>query len=81
MRITVDVDCTPKELRTFLGLPDLEPMQQAVLTEMQRRMIGAMDRMSPTTIMKEWLTPMGAAQQALFGVFAQGCLLYTSRCV
>jgi ABC-type taurine transport system ATPase subunit len=67
MKITVDLDCTPNELRTFMGLPDLEPMQQAVLTEMQRRMISAMDHMSPTAIMKDWLTPMGAAQQALFG--------------
>lgn len=72
MKINVEVDCTPKELRTFIGLPDLEPMQQAVLTEMQRRMISAMDHMSPTAIMKDWLTPMGAAQQALFGAFAQG---------
>lgn len=72
MKISVDLDCTPKELRTFIGLPDLEPMQQAVLTEMQRRMISAMDLMSPTAIMKDWLTPMGAAQQALFGAFAQG---------
>ncbi|QQS02376.1 MAG: hypothetical protein IPK37_08750 [Austwickia sp.] len=72
MKITVDLDCTPNELRTFMGLPDLEPMQQAVLTEMQRRMISAMDHMSPTAIMKDWLTPMGAAQQALFGAFAQG---------
>ncbi|MCA0436154.1 MAG: DUF6489 family protein [Actinobacteria bacterium] len=72
MKISLDIDCTPKELRTFMGLPDLEPMQQAVLTEMQRRMISAMDLMSPTAIMKEWLTPMGAAQQALFGAFTQG---------
>lgn len=72
MKITIDVDCTPKELRTFMGLPDLEPMQQAVLNEMQKRMIGAMDHMSPTAIMKDWMNPMGAAQQALFGAFSQG---------
>lgn len=69
MKISVDVDCTPQELRTFFGLPDLEPMQQAVLMEMQQRMIAAMDHMTPTAVMKDWVAPMTAMPQALFGAF------------
>lgn len=75
MKISVDIDCTPQEMRTFFGLPDVEPMQQAVLEEMQHRMIASMDQISPTTLLKEWMAPMGAMQQAFLGAFtnaAQG---------
>lgn len=75
MKISVDIDCTPQEMRTFFGLPDVEPIQQAVLEEMQRRMIASMDQISPTTLLKEWMAPMGAMQQAFLGAFtnaAQG---------
>ena len=38
MRITVDVDCTPEEARAFLGLPDVKPMQEQLMGELQERM-------------------------------------------
>lgn len=72
MKITVDIECTPQELRTFFGMPDLEPMQKAVMDEMQRRMMSAMDQVSPTAVVKDWMAPMTAMQQALFGAFASG---------
>ncbi len=72
MKITVDIDCTPQELRTFFGMPDLEPMQKAVMDEMQRRMMSAMDQVSPTAVVKDWMAPMTQMQQALFGAFASG---------
>ena len=46
MKITVNVDCTPEEARTFWGLPDVKPMQEQLLRELQDRMtanIRAMD--------------------------------------
>lgn len=64
MKFTVDVECTPQELRTFLGLPDVEPMQKAVMDEMQRRMVASMDQFSPASVMKDWFAPMTAVQQA-----------------
>jgi hypothetical protein len=30
MKVHIDIDCTPEEARTFFGLPDLQPMQEAV---------------------------------------------------
>ncbi|MFP6809186.1 MAG: DUF6489 family protein [Pseudomonadales bacterium] len=35
MKITVDVDITPEELRQFLGLPNVEKLQQQLLTSAQ----------------------------------------------
>jgi len=31
MKITLDIDCTPEELRSFFGLPDVRPMQEEQL--------------------------------------------------
>ncbi len=70
MKITVDIDCTPQEMRSFFGLPDLEPMQQAVMEELQRRLLSSMDHLSPTTVMKDWFGPMNSAwSQVLFNPF------------
>ncbi len=58
MKITVDVDCTPEEARTFLGLPDVKPMQDALMQEMEERMRANLQAMDPETMVKTWL-PVG----------------------
>jgi hypothetical protein len=55
MKIKVDIDCTPEEARTFLGLPDVQPMQKAVMAEMTQRLTQAMTAMDPETMLKTWL--------------------------
>jgi hypothetical protein len=54
MKWRVEVDCTPEEAREFLGLPDVRPMQEALLAEMQRRMQEALTQ-SPEALLKAWL--------------------------
>ncbi len=58
MKITIDVDCTPEEARSFLGLPDVAPFQQAMMDDIQRRISDGLASMDPETLMKTWL-PMG----------------------
>jgi Family of unknown function (DUF6489) len=58
MRITIDVDCTPDEARRFLGLPDVAPMQSALIDEVHKRMMANLEAMEPETIVKTWL-PIG----------------------
>lgn len=55
MKITVDVDCTPDEARSFLGLPDVKPMQDAMLKQIQDRMTASLSAMDPETMIKTWL--------------------------
>lgn len=55
MKITIDIDCTPEEARTFLGLPDVKPMQEAMMREVQQRVTANLNAMDPETIMKTWL--------------------------
>ena len=35
MKITIDIDITPEELRSFLGLPNVEKLQQQMLDHAQ----------------------------------------------
>jgi hypothetical protein len=54
MKVTVNIDCTPEEARTFFGLPDLRPMQEALLGEMQKQMQAGLKTMAPEQIMQTW---------------------------
>jgi hypothetical protein len=55
MKITIDIDCTPDEARHFLGLPDVKPMQDALMQQMQERLAANLQAMDPETMMKTWL--------------------------
>ncbi|MCO6043568.1 DUF6489 family protein [Aeoliella sp. ICT_H6.2] len=58
MKITINVDCTPEEARRFMGLPDVAPMQEAVLKELQEQMLTNVKAMQPAEVMKLGM-PMG----------------------
>ena len=58
MKISIDIDCTPDEARRFLGLPDVAPVQQALMDEIQRRMVAGLETMEPDAHMKTWLPGM-----------------------
>lgn len=58
MKVTINIDCTAEEARTFLGLPDVQPMQAALMQQMQDQMSANMKAMDPETMMKTWL-PVG----------------------
>ncbi|MBP2229816.1 DUF6489 family protein [Azospirillum agricola] len=55
MKISIDIDCTPEEARHFLGLPDVKPMQDAMMREIQDRMQANLHAMDPETMLKTWL--------------------------
>ena len=54
MKIDIKIDCAPDEARAFFGLPNLKPMQDAVMAQMQQQMINAAAAMSPDAVMKMW---------------------------
>lgn len=58
MKITVNIDCTPEEARTFLGLPDVKPMQDVLMKQLEDRMSANIQAMDPENLMKTWL-PLG----------------------
>jgi hypothetical protein len=76
VKIKIDVDCTPHEARTFLGLPDVAPMQKAMMTEVHKRMMDTVAAMEPEALFKTWL-PAGIQgleqmQKAFWSQMASG---------
>lgn len=65
MKVTVNVDCTPEEARTFLGLPDLSPVHEKYLSSV----LGAMDGAGSLEQMDKMIrafAPMGDASMRMF---------------
>ncbi len=56
MKVTIEIDCTPLEARQFMGLPDVQPMQTAVLAEMEKRLLAEAAKFSPEGFMRAWFS-------------------------
>ena len=65
MKITVEIDCSPVEARTFLGLPDVSALNERLVEEMQSRMSANMAMAAPEELMKTWMA-FGAGAQEQF---------------
>ena len=55
MKVNVEIDCTPEEARAFFGLPDVAPMQERLMKEVEERTLAAMRAMEPEAMIKTWL--------------------------
>ena len=60
MKFTINIDCTPQEARTFLGLPDIEAFQKSMLKKAQDRMEEQIKGLDTEDLMKMWM-PDGIA--------------------
>ena len=56
MKVNIEIDCTPQEARQFFGLPDVEPMQMAVMDKLQQQMMSNIEKVSPEALMQSWFT-------------------------
>jgi hypothetical protein len=63
MKVTVEVDCTPAEARAFLGLPDVAPLNEHLVGEMQRRLDANVALLEPEALMRSWMAFGGQAQE------------------
>ncbi len=55
MKINLEIDCTPDEARQFFGLPEVKPLQEALLKEVQERISASVKAMDPEAMLKTWL--------------------------
>jgi hypothetical protein len=56
MKVNIEIDCTPLEARQFFGLPDVGPMQTAVMDKLQQQMISNIDKVSPESLIQSWFS-------------------------
>ncbi len=78
MKVTVEMDCTPEEARQFLGLPDLKPMQDRVMTRMEQRMLDAVSAGTPDAVLKAWF-PFANGMPEQFQKMVEGFLRAPGR--
>lgn len=55
MKINFDIECTPEEARLFLGLPNIAPVQDRVMEEMEKKMLENIRNLDPEGFMKTWM--------------------------
>jgi hypothetical protein len=56
MKVNIEIDCTPLEARQFFGLPDVGPMQTAVMDKLQQQMMSNIDKVSPESLIQSWFS-------------------------
>ena len=60
MKLTINIDCTPGEARTFLGMADVEPLNKMIVDEMTKRAKENMDTLAdPERMIAQWLNLSG----------------------
>ena len=69
--INIDIECTPAEARSFLGLPDVEPIQAAVMERLQERMLSEIDKFSPESILNQWVSAFPQNAERMQEMFAK----------
>jgi hypothetical protein len=72
MKFTVDVECTPEEARRFIGLPDVSPLNDALVREMTSRMEQNIALMSPDAMVRSWMSVGSQAQDAFLKLMTSG---------
>jgi len=56
MKVNVDIDMSPEELRKLLGLPDVEPIQREMLEKLHKHLIEGVDGYDPVKLLQPYLT-------------------------
>lgn len=71
MKFKFDIECTPVEARQFLGLPDVAPMQETMMSVVEEKMRENVQSLSPEEMIAKWM-PMamqnlGEMQKTFWG--------------
>ncbi|MEQ1820661.1 MAG: DUF6489 family protein [Terricaulis sp.] len=78
MKFTVNVECSPEEARRFMGLPDVTPINEALVEEMTSRMQKNLSLMSGENMMSSWMSVGTQAQDAFVKLMTSGVGAATS---
>jgi hypothetical protein len=55
MKITIDFDITPSEMRRLVGLPDVEAFQKQMMDDIRERMMGGADGYDPIKLFQPYV--------------------------
>lgn len=72
MKVTVDMDMSPEEARKLMGLPDLEPLQNAMMEKIQSQMEEYFSDISDPEAMFNKFMPIGINAMEQYSNFYSG---------
>ncbi|MCC5812484.1 MAG: hypothetical protein JJU06_19140 [Ectothiorhodospiraceae bacterium] len=83
MKIKVDLEATPEELRRFLGLPDVQRLQDELMEQLRKRMLEGQEGYDPLSLVRPMLPGhlqgMEALQKAFMQAMTQGMSMPSSE--
>ncbi|MEY6432812.1 DUF6489 family protein [Thioalkalicoccus limnaeus] len=78
MKVTVDVDITPEEVRKLFGLPDVEGFQRQLLEDMRERIASGAEGYDPAKLLQPYINS-SLASWDLFQKVLLGATQATTR--
>lgn len=63
MKFRVEAECTPAEARAFLGLPDVAPLNEQLVSEVSNRLKENASLLKPEELIRNWMSFGGQAQE------------------
>lgn len=78
MKVQIEIDCTPQEARTFMGLPDVGKANEVYVDNFAKAMKGVTNPEQLQDIAKT-MAPMGQVGLKLFQDFVEGSMRSASK--
>jgi uncharacterized protein DUF6489 len=77
MDVTINLNLTPVEARQLMGLPDVQPLQDAALAKMQDRIMAQAEAFSAEGLLNTWFggsanSAMESFRDMISGALSQG---------
>jgi hypothetical protein len=72
MKMNIIVECTPEEARTFLGLPDVTPVNEVLVNAVKERIEQNIEMVSPEFYLKQWYSMGGQVTDGFMNLFTAG---------
>lgn len=78
MKVTIEIDATPQEMRALLGLPDIEPIQQEMMQKIREKTMAGIESNDPAELFKlfmpaaDQLKSMESLQSAFWQALGKG---------
>ena len=70
MKLTINIDCTPKEAREFMGLPDVAPINEMIVDNLQERVEENIETLTdPQKYFEKVMAVSGAGREMMQKAF------------
>ena len=79
MKMNITVECTPEEARAFLGLPDIRPVNEALVNSVKQRIEQNIEMVSPEFYLKQWYSMGGQATDSFMNMMTAGARAATGE--